>query len=289
MKQTVADIEQRLAAADAEDFAVLERALAADTRKGVIRALERARHRLQAQKNERERVQRLYRFQQEAAAAAAAQVGSDGGADATGVWITAVGLDEVGRGPLAGPLTIGAVVLPEAPQILGINDSKQLSAARREQLAAQIKDTALAWHIEHVAPQRIDEDGMSACLHAAFAAAVAAIDAQLRAAEAAGQVPAGIGAVQAVLIDGNPLHIDPREAAIVKGDARVAAISCASIIAKVERDGLMRAYDARYPGYGFAANKGYGSAEHIAAIGRLGLSPIHRASFCQNFSQGTLF
>jgi ribonuclease HII len=92
-----------------------------------------------------------------------------------------------------------------------------------------------------------------------------------------------------VLLDGNPLHIDSRELSLVKGDARVAAISAASIIAKVARDRLMMEYDKTYPAYDFASNKGYGSAEHIAAIGRYGLTPIHRKSFCRNFSQESLF
>ena len=91
------------------------------------------------------------------------------------------------------------------------------------------------------------------------------------------------------MLDGNPLHFDPREVNIVKGDARCASISAASIVAKVERDALMCELDRAYPGYGFAHNKGYGSADHIAAIKEMGLSPVHRVSFCTAFTQDSLF
>lgn len=339
MKQTVADIARRLAQANEEEYAVWERALVADPRKGVKQALARARRRLDAQAAEAERTDHLYRFQREAAlavvsrqgaapseaavgapdtadavpaaAAGAASAGGDAalaspvadgapdgaavssGAQASGrraadgaqqdSWVCAVGLDEVGRGPLAGPLAVGAVVLPETPQIIGLNDSKQLTPAHREQLDKQIRATALAWDIEYIEPAQIDEDGMTACLKTAFSRAVAAIDEQL---PAGGD---GDGPVQAVLLDGSPLHIDARELSLVKGDARVAAIAAASIIAKVARDRLMVEYGKRYPAYDFASNKGYGSAEHIAAIERYGLSPIHRKSFCRNFPQETLF
>lgn len=280
MKQTIADIAKRLAAADEAEYAVLERALGSDPRKGIQQALARARRRLDAQAAETERIDRLYAFQQELAAAAIKR--HAGAASCDDDWPCAVGLDEVGRGPLAGPLTIGAVVLPPSPRILGINDSKQLTPARRSVLAEQIRDVAIAWDIEHVPAAHIDDCGMSACLREAFSAAVRAIDAQLS------DKPDASG-VRAVLLDGNPLHIDPREINVIKGDARVAAIAAASIIAKVARDELMERYAERYPAYGFNANKGYGSADHIAAIKREGLSPIHRASFCQNFLQQHLF
>lgn len=284
MGQTVADIAARLAAADEEQFAVLERALAADTRKGVAQALARARRRLDSQAALSDQTDRLYRFQREAAGTVAARLGrssAEHGSD-NGEWVCAVGLDEVGRGPLAGPLTVGAVVLPETPHIVGLNDSKRLTPARREQLDGRIRQVALAWDIEHIPPQDIDERGMTACLKAAFGRAIAAIDEHL-------SMKDGYGPVEAVLLDGNPLHLDRRELNIVKGDARVAAIAAASIIAKVARDRLMVDYAAQYPGYGFDRNKGYGSQDHIEAIGRLGLSPIHRKTFCTNFTQQTLF
>ena len=285
MKQTVADIRKRLDEADEEQFAVLERALAADPRKGIQQALKKARRRLDAEAAEYDRTQRLYRFQNQAASAAFPCRQGEG-VPAADDWITAVGLDEVGRGPLAGPLTIGAVVLPPRPMIIGLNDSKQLSPARREVLAKQIRRLAVAWDIEHIPPEEIDECGMSSCLHTAFSRAVAAIDAKIAALDGKTDT---IGPVRAVLLDGDPLNIDAREVNFVKGDARVAAIAAASIIAKVERDKIMDGYALQYPAYAFDSNKGYGSAAHIAAIEREGLCPLHRRTFCRHFTQDSLF
>lgn len=260
MSQTVADIRSRLAKVSAEEFKVLERSLCADTRKGVQIALEHTRHRLAAEQKERDRVKGMYAFERELAQGA-----------------TIVGLDEVGRGPLAGPLTVGAVVLdPDADMILGLNDSKQVSESHRPFLAQQVKEHALAWSIVNISPEKIDEEGIIACLKTAFRRAIADIEFQ------------GIHP-EVVLLDGNPLHLDPREINIVHGDARCASIAAASLIAKVSRDALMVAYDDKYPGYDFASSKGYGSARHRQAIQELGLTPIHRVSFCQNFLQESLF
>ena len=178
------------------------------------------------------------------------------------------GVDEVGRGPLAGPVVAAAVVFPRGAALPPVNDSKQLTPETREHLAAQIKERALAWGICHIPPVQIDERGMAACLHAAM----------LQAVENTGLEP------DSVLIDGVPLHIHPKETCIVKGDAKVACIAAASIVAKVARDTMMCEAAKLYPDYGFEQNKGYGSAEHIAAIERIGLSPIHRRSFCRNFT-----
>ena len=147
---------------------------------------------------------------------------------------------------------------------------------KRERIAKEVKEIALAWDIEHIAPAFIDEHGMSASLRTAFARAVAAVE--------------GRGFVlDCVLLDGNPLGIDSREHNVVKGDAKCASIAAASIIAKVERDALMCEYAEQFPGYGFESNKGYASAEHISAILELGLSPLHRASFCRAWTQESLF
>ena len=260
MSQTVADIRQRLSKATAEEFSVLERSLCADTRKGVQSALEQTRKRLTAEKAERERLEGLYSYEKQLA---------------QGKLV--VGLDEVGRGPLAGPLTVGAVVLdPDAPAIKGLNDSKQVSEAHRPALAETIKESALAWAIVNIPPDQIDSDGISSCLKRAFRQAIAEI-------EAKGITP------EVVLLDGNPLHIDVREVNVVHGDARCASIAAASLIAKVSRDALMISYEDEYPGYDFASSKGYGSARHRAAIQEKGLTPIHRVSFCQGLMQETLF
>ncbi len=260
MSQTVADIRERLSKVTAEEFAVLERSLCADTRKGVQLALQQTRHRLEAEEAEKQRLDGMYSFERELTAGK-----------------LVVGLDEVGRGPLAGPLTVGAVVLRlDAPRIEGLNDSKQVAESHRPLLAQAVKEHALAWAIVNIPPEQIDEQGITACLCSAFTQAIAEIEHQ-------GVHP------EVVLLDGNPLHIDPREINVVHGDARCASIAAASLIAKVSRDTLMIGYDEVYPGYDFASSKGYGSARHRQAIQEKGLTPIHRVSFCQNFLQETLF
>ena len=165
------------------------------------------------------------------------------------------------------------MVLPEQPHIAGLNDSKQVKPERREEIAAQIKDVALAWTVQYIEPAYIDANGMTASLIMAFRKAV-------RTVEAAGIEP------EVVLLDGNPLHMDSRE---VKGDGKCASIAAASIVAKVERDALMCEYAQRYPAYDFASNKGYASPAHIQAIKDYGLCPIHRVSFCHAFVQESLF
>lgn len=257
--QTVADIKQRIDAADSEELAVLERSLVADTRKGVRSALEIAKRRLETVATETARLAGMYSFQAELA---------------SGTLL--VGLDEVGRGPVAGPLTVGAVILPENPQIEGLNDSKQVSPQHREEMAEKIKEIALAWSVQHVEPEAIDATGMTASLRYAFLKAVKAIEDQ-------GIKP------EVILLDGNPMRLDPREISVVKGDGRCASIAAASIVAKVTRDALMTDYAEQYPEYSFESCKGYASKEHIEAIKQYGLSPIHRVSFCTAFTQESLF
>ncbi len=260
MAQTVADIRERLRKVTREEFVVLERSLCADTRKGVQQALAITRRRLDAEEAEQARLEGLYSYQQELAQGR-----------------LVVGLDEVGRGPLAGPLTVGAVVLSEdAPFIEGLNDSKQIPEDRRPALACAIKRAARAWALVNVEPFDIDAKGMAVCLREAFKEAVSCIEAQ-------GVIP------EVILLDGNPLHLDKREINVVHGDARCASIAAASVIAKVSRDELMVAYDAQYPGYDFASSKGYGSERHRRALASKGLTPLHRKSFCQNFLQESLF
>lgn len=259
---TVVEIRRKLQEADAREFAVLERSLVADTRKGVRSAVDQARRRIQAEEAERERLEGLYSCERELAAARGGKV--------------VVGLDEVGRGPVAGPLAVGAVVLPALPLIEGLNDSKQVKPEMRERVAKLIKEVALAWTVQYVEADEIDAMGMTAALKKAFKNAVAAI-------EEAGIRP------DVVLLDGNPLHIDEREVNVVKGDARCASIAAASLVAKVDRDALMCRLAERYPAYGFESHKGYASSEHIQAIKQYGLTPEHRATFCTAFTQPTLF
>lgn len=232
-----------------EALALIER-YADDPRKQVQRAVASAQKRLERDEAEHARVRGMYELQHE--------LGGDG---------VVLGVDEVGRGSIAGPLTVCAVALPNDPMIWGINDSKQLTPAKREVLAAKIADVALAIGACHIEPSLIDAIGMAQALRAAMSGAV----------KDAGVEP------DCVLIDGNPMHIHPKEKTLVKGDARIAAIAAASIVAKVTRDHLMISYDEEYPEYHFAECKGYASAEHIAAIRAHGLTPIHRFSFCGNF------
>lgn len=261
MAMTVPEIRKKLREADEKELAALERSLAADTRKGVAAALQVARRRVDAEKAERERLAALYAYER-------SLLGEGQG--------VIVGLDEVGRGPVAGPLAVGAVVLPDEPIIQGLNDSKQLSPEQREAIATEITSSAIAWAVELVEPSFIDANGMSAALKKGFSGALAQIE------------DAGVHA-DLVLVDGNPLHMDPREKNVVKGDAKCASIAAASIVAKVIRDALMCDLGRMYLGYDFEGNKGYGSPQHIEAIKKLGLSPVHRRSFCRSFMQESLF
>lgn len=187
-----------------------------------------------------------------------------------------VGLDEVGRGPLAGPVVAGAAWLPsqalEARLLeAGLTDSKRLTAKRREALAALLREEAVV-AVGEVSAARIDEVNI---LQATFEAMRLALGAVL---------PRMDAPPDALLVDGNqPLVPSPVEGAVqktlVKGDARALCIAAASVVAKVHRDALMTALDAEYPGYGFAGNKGYGAPEHLAALARLGPTPVHRRSF----------
>lgn len=186
-----------------------------------------------------------------------------------------VGIDEVGRGALAGPLVVACVALPDEPQIVGLDDSKKLSPKRREELATQIDELALGVGIAHVEPEEIDACGMAASLRVAMVRALTACKSDLA-------VRGNDDDIATVLIDGNSVHIHEGELCVVKGDGKIACIAAASIAAKVARDKLMCAYAQDYPAYGFEGNKGYGSAAHIAALKEHGASSIHRRSFLGN-------
>lgn len=174
------------------------------------------------------------------------------------------GVDEAGRGPLAGPVVAGAVILDPHNPIDGLQDSKRLTAARREVLYVEIQEKALAWAVASADVGEIDRINI---LQATMLAMQRAVEALQPAAEHA-------------LIDGNrcPVLACPAQA-IVKGDSRVAAISAASIMAKVTRDREMLSLDLQYPGYGLAQHKGYPSKAHIEALENLGVTPIHRCSY----------
>lgn len=178
------------------------------------------------------------------------------------------GIDEAGRGPLAGPVVAGAAILPKDCTILYLNDSKKLSEKRREELFLEIKEKAVAWSVGLASPERIDEINILQATYEAMRDAVAGLS----------SVP-DILLNDAVTIPG----IRIRQVPIIKGDAKSVSIAAASILAKVTRDHMMIEYDKLYPQYGFAKHKGYGTAAHIAALKEYGPVPIHRRTFIKHF------
>ncbi len=178
------------------------------------------------------------------------------------------GIDEVGRGPLAGPVVAGAVILPKDCDILYLNDSKQLSAKKREELYEEIMEKAVAAKTAMVSPAQIDEINILQATYKAMRTAISQLE-----------VKPTLLLNDAVNIPG----VDIKQIGIIKGDAKSKSIAAASIIAKVTRDAMMVEYDKLYPEYDFASNKGYGSAKHIEAIKKFGPCPIHRETFITNF------
>ncbi len=174
------------------------------------------------------------------------------------------GVDEAGRGPWAGPVSAGAVILAPGVEIAGLDDSKKLSAARREALAPQIRERALAWGVGFASSEEICALNILKATELAMQRAVAAM----------AVAPAF------ALVDGNyPFRVGCPVRTVVKGDSLSSSIAAASILAKTARDAVMSDMDAKYPGYGFAAHKGYGVPEHAAALARLGPCPIHRMTW----------
>lgn len=219
-----------------------------DPRKGVVAFAKKTLRAHERVVHERARLEKLWRFENEAYAQG---------------YRAIVGTDEVGRGPLAGPVVAAAVVLPRGVEILGINDSKKLSEKRREALAEEIKAKALAYKIAEVSPAEIDRVNI---LHAAERAMKEAVEA----------LPFG----DYLLVDGqNQLDVRLPVRNLIGGDSISISIAAASIIAKVYRDHLMVQLDSVYPQYNFAQNKGYGTADHYAALQKYGPSPVHRRSF----------
>lgn len=180
--------------------------------------------------------------------------------------LVVAGMDEVGRGPLVGNVVVACVAMPRKPLIEWVDDSKKLSESRREKVYQQILDTALYIGIGQATPEEIDEINILQATKKAMR-------------QAAEQVPADVYLVDAV----SNLGLKGMEIPIIKGDATSYSIAAASIVAKVVRDRQMVQLDEIYPQYGFARNKGYGTAEHIAALKELGPCPYHRRSFIRNF------
>ena len=222
-----------------------------DERSGVWQLVQRAQKRLDVLEKERERLMAMHQYEEQYK-------------DCQAIC----GIDEAGRGPLAGPVVAAAVILPKDCEILYLNDSKQLSAKKRELLYDEIMEKAVSVGVGYATPQRIDEINILQATYEAMRQAVNKLS-----------VCPDILLNDAVRIPGLSMQQVP----IVKGDAKSVSIAAASIIAKVTRDRLMMEYDKAMPQYHFAANKGYGSAEHIEALAVYGASPIHRRSFITHF------
>lgn len=249
--ESTAKIKEILQAASTDRLPEFIAEFEGDPRNGVRKLVESARKKLEALQTERARIEHLKKYEKEYA-------------DYTYIC----GIDEVGRGPLAGPVVAGAVILPKDCDILYINDSKQLSEKKREELYEVITGEAVAWAVGYSSPERIDEINILQATYEAMREAIGKLtptpDLLLN---------------DAVTIPG----VKIRQVPIIKGDAKSISIGAASIVAKVTRDHLMEQYAEVFPEYDFASNKGYGSAAHIAALKKYGPTPIHRRSFIKKF------
>lgn len=250
MMKSIQEIKEELKTAEQTELLKLIDFYAQDNRKGVQTAVAQARKQMEALEKEKQRIEAMKSFEHQY--------------EHLGY---VCGIDEVGRGPFAGPVVAGAVILPKDCDILYINDSKKLSEKKREELYEEIMEKAVAVQVGYASPARIDEINILQATYEAMREAVSKLP-----------VTPQILLNDAVTIPGITIPQVP----IIKGDAKSVSIAAASIIAKVTRDRLMREYDKIMPEYGFASNKGYGSREHIEALRTYGATPIHRKSFIKN-------
>ena len=250
-KKSISQIKEEFEQADAAQRAVLYEVYSSDDRAGVKKLVSAYRKKEEALQKERMRLEDMRSFEHKYS-----------------TYSLICGIDEAGRGPLAGPVVAGAVILPKDCEILYLNDSKKLSPAKREALYEEIMEKAEAVGVGMASPARIDEINI---LQATYEAMREAVD--------------NLGVTPELLLNDAVTIPDVSipQVPIIKGDAKSVSIAAASIIAKVTRDRLMVQYDEILPGYGFAQHKGYGSKEHIEAIRRLGPTPIHRQTFIKNF------
>lgn len=248
--KTIAQIKLEFTKADIGMYEALLEKYSCDDRIGVMNICKQYQSRLQEYQNEISRINSMKHFDRN-----------------QGDYTYICGIDEVGRGPLAGPVIVAAVILPKDSHILYINDSKKLSEYKREELYDEILKNAISYGIGSMPPNKIDEINILQATLEAMKLAVNNLN-----------IKPDILLIDGVTLPDMPIHQVP----IVKGDAKSYSIAAASILAKVTRDRLMVAYDKIFPGYGFADNKGYGSAQHIDALKRLGPTPIHRMGFIKN-------
>lgn len=247
MAETIAAIKKKFEAADIQNWEELQQEYSSDARQGVQKLLEKYKKQQQKYEQELLRTEKMkefeYKYQE---------------------YSYICGIDEVGRGPLAGPVVAGAVILPKDENILYLNDSKQLSEKKREELYDVIMEKAVAVGIGVVPPARIDEINILQATYEAMRIAIGKLS-----------VKPDLLLNDAVTIPG----VDVKQVGIIKGDARSVSIAAASIVAKVTRDRMMVEYDKMYPEYYFASNKGYGSKVHTEVLKEIGPCAIHRSSF----------
>ena len=251
MEQKINEIREILQAADLSELPAFISTYEKDLRTGVGVLVAKARKKIQEYEKEIARTEKMKEFEKKYSS-----------------FSYICGIDEVGRGPLAGPVVAGAVILKKDCDILYLNDSKQLSEKKREELYDVIMEKAVSTGLGLVSPERIDEINILNATYEAMRQAIGELK----------QAP-DLLLNDAVTIP----QVTIKQVPIIKGDAKSISIAAASIIAKVTRDRLMVQYDKVYPEYGFASNKGYGAQAHLEALRKFGPTPIHRKTFIKNF------
>ena len=244
---TIKEIKERLATIDDLDHPLFEE-LILDGRAGVQAAISKRKRELQKQVDEDLRLEKMLAYEKELYA--------------QGIDLIA-GVDEVGRGPLAGPVVAAAVILPKACKILGLNDSKKIPKSKHKEIYEAVLQNAIAIGIGIKDNQVIDQVNIYEATKLAMMEAIGQLEPQ----------------PQHLLIDAMKLDLPIPQTSIIKGDANSLSIAAASIVAKVTRDQMMEEFDCEYPGYDFTQNAGYGTANHLASLDKLGVTPIHRRSF----------
>ena len=244
---TIKEVKERLAMIDELDHPLFEE-LILDGRAGVKAAISKRKRELQKQVDEDLRLEKMLAYEKELYT--------------QGIQLIA-GVDEVGRGPLAGPVVAAAVILPENCKIPGLNDSKKIPKSKHKEIYEAVLQNAIAIGIGVKDNQVIDQVNIYEATKLAMMVAIGQLDPQ----------------PQHLLIDAMKLDLPIPQTSIIKGDANSLSIAAASIVAKVTRDQMMEEFDREYPGYDFAQNAGYGTAKHLAGLDKLGVTPIHRRSF----------
>ena len=244
---TIKEIKEQLASIQRLDDPLLTE-LEQDSRSGVIQAIAKRQKEIQKRLDEDERLEKMLAYEKECYA--------------RGMELIA-GVDEVGRGPLAGPVVAAAVILPKACKIPGLNDSKKIPKSKHKEIYEAVLQNAIAIGIGAKDNQVIDQVNIYEATKLAMREAIGQLEPQ----------------PQHLLIDAMRLDLPISQTSIIKGDANSLSIAAASIVAKVTRDQMMEEFDRKYPGYDFAQNAGYGTAKHLAGLDQLGVTPIHRRSF----------